>query len=256
MIRFELCLEKVSRHVKLAYDSPKTTKLPRPIGQEISTSLEAVPKKTTNPKIQRHPKGHSSRQSPKNTEAHEPANEHILRDNPKKTKTYRPRNEHNKTNKNNDSELFQRPFLETAPMAWNLWFVSFGTVSKKYVNLKAYGFWYFWLRLSREICSFPMSEGFRFHCFLAFGDCLDEKARFVANGFWYFCFFGDCLEEYAHFVAYGFWCFWFSGAVSRNTLLSDFGEAPESLFLFFWGLWVWCFCFFWDCLEELGDSPC
>ncbi len=37
----------------------------RPIGQEISTSLEAVPKKTTNPKIQRHPKGHSSRQSQK-----------------------------------------------------------------------------------------------------------------------------------------------------------------------------------------------
>ena len=40
------------------------------------------------------------------------------------------------------------------------------------------------------------------------------------------------------FVAHEFWYFRFFGIVSKNMLISDVGEVPESLV------------FFWDCLEK------
>ena len=60
------------------------------------------------------------------------------------------------------------------------------------------------------------------------------------------------------FLAYGLWFF---GTVSRNMLISDFGEVPESLFFWFFGDCLekythfvtyefWYFWFCWDCLEE------
>ena len=67
--------------------------------------------------------------------------------------------------------------------------------------------------------------------------------------------FCDCLEGYAHSVACGFRYFCFFGTVSRNMLISDFGEVPESLFflgvgtvsmnmLTSWSMWALVLLFF------------
>ena len=59
----------------------------------------------------------------------------------------------------------------------------------------------------------------------------------------------------------------FVGTVSKNMLMSDFGEVPESLLFRFFGglsrricsfrgLWALVFSVFWDCLESCGDSSC
>ena len=150
-------LAHLSRHSK--------QNIPKPTGQEITIFLA------------------SSRNSPPKNKQQQrlsaiPKSTAISQDSPKRPKTPKPvglemsiffETVTKKTKENKESELFQRPFLETDPMAWHLWFLVFLDCLEEYAHLMACGFWYFrFFGLSGEIYSFSISARLRNLWFLVF----------------------------------------------------------------------------------------